>query len=249
MNSAEPALLHDTSLMVAKCYQDYHHPPQGYDYQLCPYPRNSIFFSFAIHGGKIEVQTSELTLEMSTDVNNKMGEVWNTYYFEGLRPSNNSALHVTATHYDDPTLLGMIYNTSSPSFSSSSSPSSTPSLLLSSQTQTSDKWCVSNHGFKWDEPEVCVGGASELLRNNTIAALSKKYGSFVAVFDASTNPYCSSIAGLSPQNVVNLCSQGLQLEMSSGLRDEFALDPAFRLSWAQTVRETVMSSAKEVARS
>ena len=227
MAGTEPALLHDPTLQSANCYQNYHQPPPHFDYQLCPFPTDSIFFSFSIHGGKIETQTSELTLEMSTDQND--GEVWNTYYFEALRPNNNSELHVTSTHYDDPTLLSMIYNTSSSS--------------SSIQQQTSDKWCVSNHGFKWNKPEVCVGGASELLRNNTVATLTAKFGFFVAVFDAPTCPYCSTIAGVSPQNVVNRCSQGLQLEMSTGLRDEFAKDHAFRLEWAQTVRQTVMETA------
>uniref|UniRef100_A0A7S4NQN2 Uncharacterized protein n=1 Tax=Paramoeba aestuarina TaxID=180227 RepID=A0A7S4NQN2_9EUKA len=233
MDGVQPALLQDNTLNVATCYQNYHDPPPGYDYQLCPFPapKPSIFFSFAIHGGKIETQSTEVTLDMSTDPNNN-GEVWNTYYFEGLRPNNNSALHVTATHFDDPTILSMIYNTSS----------------IQQQEGQSDKWCVSNHGFSWHEPEVCVGGASQTLRDNTVAALSAKYGHFVEVLDTSKSSYCSSIAGLSPQNVVNLCYQGLQLEMSSGLRDEFAKDHQFRLDWSQTVRKTVMETAESQKR-
>ena len=224
MYSVQPALLKDPTLIQAACYQNYHTVPPGYDYQLCSDPvSSSIFIAFAIHGGKIEPQTSELTRDMAIDPLDSNG-TWGTYYFEGLRPSNNSALHVTATHFDDPTLLGMIYD--------------------SSLTNTSTKWCVSNHGYSYDDVSICVGGDSQSLRDNTIAALELAYPDII-VYDGSTAPECKSLSGISSDNIVNRCFQGLQLEMSTGLRERFAESATYRKSFAQLIRSVVILTAMQ----
>ena len=56
----------------------------------------------APHGGSIEQGTTELTKALADKGN------YDYYSFEGIRPKNNSELHVTSTHYDDPTLNQMI---------------------------------------------------------------------------------------------------------------------------------------------
>ena len=58
----------------------------------------------APHGGSIEQGTTELTKALADKGN------YDYYSFEGIRPKNNSELHVTSTHYDDPTLNQMIKN-------------------------------------------------------------------------------------------------------------------------------------------
>ncbi len=55
----------------------------------------------AIHGGGIEPGTSELALGIS-----KGG--FSYYLFEGIKPSNNRLLHLTATRFDEPNALDLI---------------------------------------------------------------------------------------------------------------------------------------------
>ncbi|RAC79926.1 hypothetical protein DN503_32560, partial [Burkholderia multivorans] len=56
----------------------------------------------APHGGNIEQGTSELTKLLAQQGG------YDYFSFEATRPSNNTQLHVTSTHYDDPTLHQMI---------------------------------------------------------------------------------------------------------------------------------------------
>ncbi|WP_366597608.1 poly-gamma-glutamate hydrolase family protein [Bacillus velezensis] len=53
----------------------------------------------APHGGSIEGGTSELSRELSND--------YSTYLFESLKTSNGFDLHITSTHFDEPTALDM----------------------------------------------------------------------------------------------------------------------------------------------
>lgn len=56
----------------------------------------------AIHGGGIEIGTSELAEEVATESNKDY------FSFLGKKSSNNSELHVTSTNYDEPTLFTML---------------------------------------------------------------------------------------------------------------------------------------------
>lgn len=58
----------------------------------------------APHGGNIEQGTTEATKALA-----KKGD-YDYFSFEAIRPKNNTELHVTSTHYDDPTLNQMIKN-------------------------------------------------------------------------------------------------------------------------------------------
>mmetsp|Transcript_29466 Transcript_29466/g.82289 ORF Transcript_29466/g.82289 Transcript_29466/m.82289 type:complete len:264 (+) Transcript_29466:169-960(+) len=228
MYSVAPALLNDTSLRSATaCDQTYHNTTGVYDYQLCSYPIDgSPFFVFTIHGGWIEMQTSDVTRDMSEDPAG-LTPPWSSYYFEGLRSSNNSALHVTATHYDDPTILAIIDPVD---------PVANPPPA----------WCVAVHGFSYEEEEeVCVGGADDGLRQATVEAINSAFGDSIAAYDAATTSFCSSIAGQSASNIVNRCKAGLQLEMSSALRSHFSNDEFFRKYFALIVRNTVISVAAD----
>ncbi|MBF2337184.1 poly-gamma-glutamate hydrolase family protein [Staphylococcus epidermidis] len=86
----------------------------------------------APHGGSIEQGTTELTKALADKGN------YDYYSFEGIRPKNNSELHVTSTHYDDPTLNQMIKN----------------------RTAT-----VSIHGASGTEEIIYLGGPRSDLRN------------------------------------------------------------------------------------
>lgn len=58
----------------------------------------------APHGGNIEQGTTEATKALAEKGN------YDYFSFEAIRPKNNTELHVTSTHYDDPTLNQMIKN-------------------------------------------------------------------------------------------------------------------------------------------
>ncbi|MGD6875703.1 poly-gamma-glutamate hydrolase family protein [Bacillus infantis] len=66
------------------------------DYRIRIYERNPEVAIFAIHGGNIEVGTSELAEDLGERLEAS------TYIFEGLKPKGNSILHITSTLYDEP---------------------------------------------------------------------------------------------------------------------------------------------------
>ena len=74
---------------------------EGVDWRKDTKHRESKVLIVAPHGGSIEQGTTELTKALADKGNYD-------YSFEGIRPKNNSELHVTSTHYDDPTLNQMI---------------------------------------------------------------------------------------------------------------------------------------------
>lgn len=86
----------------------------------------------APHGGNIEQGTSELTKLLAQQGG------YDYFSFEATRPSNNTQLHVTSTHYDDPTLHQMIEGRAA---------------------------TISIHGAKGDDQIVFLGGAKSDLRD------------------------------------------------------------------------------------
>jgi len=70
----------------------------GVDYHIFMSSRNSPVLYFAIHGGGIEAGSSELTMFAA-------GANDSAYCFEGFMSSNNTDLHITSTHFDEPNLL------------------------------------------------------------------------------------------------------------------------------------------------
>lgn len=71
------------------------------DYQISLKERISVAFIFAIHGGGIEMGTTEIVKGITDD-----DYAW--YLFEGLKTSGNSVLHITSTNFDEPQLMGML---------------------------------------------------------------------------------------------------------------------------------------------
>ena len=68
---------------------------ENIDYQIVVNNRHSQKSIFAIHGGKIEWGTSELTKAIAQNKNN-------TYLFEGLKDGDNFGLHLTSSNFDEP---------------------------------------------------------------------------------------------------------------------------------------------------
>lgn len=75
---------------------------KGVDWDIYTIDNDHDVLISSIHGGGIEVGTSEL--------NKLIQEIggYDSFIFEALRPSNNSELHVTSTNYDEPTLVSMV---------------------------------------------------------------------------------------------------------------------------------------------
>ena len=69
----------------------------GKDYEINyeDKPHSKVLY-IAIHGGGVEVGTSELTKYLS-DIENQ-----SFYEFNAKRATNNADLHITSTHYDEP---------------------------------------------------------------------------------------------------------------------------------------------------
>jgi phage replication-related protein YjqB (UPF0714/DUF867 family) len=75
--------------------------PEHFRLELADGPGRSEVAIVAIHGGKIEPGTSELVRAVASDEHP-------FYLFEGLKPSGNRDLHITAARFDDPILDSLL---------------------------------------------------------------------------------------------------------------------------------------------
>ncbi|MFD3440295.1 poly-gamma-glutamate hydrolase family protein [Streptomyces sp. NPDC058685] len=163
--------------------------------------------TMALHGGGIEGGTSELCLAIAgyhpatLAVTPEGGPVHDYWMFEGLRPSNNSDLHVTSTNNDDRTAL---------------------SMAAGSLNVLSLHGCTAAQAeVPTARPEaVVVGGLSADFR--TYLREEFQAAGFQTI-DGSTVP---ALAGEDPNNICNktLLGKGAQLEMTTELRQSM-FDP------------------------
>lgn len=77
---------------------------KGVDYDIYTIDTNHDVLVSSIHGGGIEIGTSELNYAVR-----ELGG-YDSFIFEALLSSGNSDLHVTSTNYDEPTLVRMVIN-------------------------------------------------------------------------------------------------------------------------------------------
>ncbi|MED3825624.1 poly-gamma-glutamate hydrolase family protein [Priestia flexa] len=71
------------------------------DYRIRTQATSSELLVLAIHGGRIEQGTSEMAIAIA--------EKQNSYYlFEGMKSAQNRKLHISSSHFDEPTLLSML---------------------------------------------------------------------------------------------------------------------------------------------
>jgi phage replication-related protein YjqB (UPF0714/DUF867 family) len=115
---------------------------KGVDWRLDIRKQRSSAISIAIHGGGIEIGTTELASGVAAFCRH------NFYSFEALRPSNNGELHITSTNFDEPTALDMVGN-SNYCFSFHGMADITPGV-----------------------PQTYVGGLDTVNRDAVIAALT-----------------------------------------------------------------------------
>lgn len=75
---------------------------EGQDWDIETYDTDSDIISMAVHGGGIEIGTTELAKLVA-----EKGE-YNFFSFTAKLPSNNTQLHVTSTNYDAPRIIEKI---------------------------------------------------------------------------------------------------------------------------------------------
>lgn len=162
-----------------------------------PFPRTTIL---ALHGGGIEVGTSELCLAIAgyhpatLEVTPSGGPVYDYWMFEGLRSSNNGELHVTASHCDDPEAR---------------------SLAAGARSALSLHGCTAAQAnLASGTQAVLVGGLDTTFKN---LLLQEYTAAGIRAIDAAP---IEALNGDEPDNIANrtLTGMGSQLEMTTDLR-------------------------------
>jgi|SRR5215813_2174246 len=79
----------------------------GADYRILLRRATDSIAILAIHGGGIEPGTSEIA-DAIAEEDLSAGTTFSFYTFEGIRSKNNSDLHITSTHFDEPQAESLI---------------------------------------------------------------------------------------------------------------------------------------------
>ncbi len=199
------------------------------DYEITSQNRGSDVTVLAIHGGKIEANTSKIVRDLA----NATTRNWNFYDFDGditnsacenlasdSNPSNNNyeVLHITSTRFNEANAVNLVRD---------------------------HKNAITIHGHgrnaQTDNTQtICVGGANEIqvfkfikyVEDNTPANLSSLLGYSLDIVDApqAISSICinpTRLTGSSSRNIVNQNDNqsgrgGLQLEISRKIRDDLA---------------------------
>ncbi|MFD8088978.1 poly-gamma-glutamate hydrolase family protein [Streptomyces malaysiensis] len=111
----------------------------GTDYQVISQPNSSDTSHIAIHGGGIEGGSGELAKAVGAALGHQI------YVMEALKSANNSDLHITSTHFDEPLCVAM---------------------------QNTVHRTVSYHGASGDTAITYLGGMDTTLRNAIGSALT-----------------------------------------------------------------------------
>ena len=171
---------------------------ENVDYKISVLDRKCSTLLLAIHGGAIEPETSQMAKAIA------LGD-YSLYLFEGMKNSQNNALHLTSHHFDEPRALELVARS---------------------------KYCVSIHGFRdLEHSTVCVGGSNLKMKD----AVAKALLTSGLAIDVQTS--CDRLRGQEPLNIVNRCQeQGVQLEISTVLRQRFQQMPALEAEFAGVIR-------------
>lgn len=158
---------------------------------------------FAIHGGFIEPGTTEIAEKIA-------GLDWAFYSFKGIKSKQNSKLHITSSHFNEPTALEVAIKADD---------------------------CVSMHGYNnsvSNEAVACVGGGNA-GRASEVAEALKTLEPILRV-----KYPCREFAGDERLNIVNRCARkGVQIEMSRRLRALLCSNADFSNQFAITVRQAM----------
>jgi phage replication-related protein YjqB (UPF0714/DUF867 family) len=158
-----------------------------------------------IHGGAIEFGTSEIGASL-------MGDDWSGYFFEGIKPSKNLDLHLTATRFDEPRALAFIARQSR---------------------------CVSVHGFADNENStLCLGGGDSGLIQRLLLSSPGEQIFRATECPRFSSRSRRNIVNRCGRPV----TRGLQLELSAKLRRELLGDPQRMRSFVGWIRAAYQNS-------
>lgn len=200
MYPSNTALYADPALAEGTDYGRRHRRHASYDDSETTVTGYAVTVVLALHGGGIEPGTSELCLAVAgyhpADLSPVPagGPIHDYWMFEGTRSTNNSELHVTSTHCDDP--VGS-------------------SLCRGAHRAVSVHGCTpAQAGLPADASAVLVGGLDTALKNALLTAYA---GAGITAFDAVGTP---ALAGTDPDNIVNrtVIGAGAQLELTTPMR-------------------------------
>lgn len=128
---------------------------KGKDYDIYTINNFSQTFIIALHGGGIEIGTSEATNAIARRSSSNM------YIFEGLKSSGNSVLHITSTNFDEPTALNLV-GLSSRTISLHGASGATPKVYIGG-LDTNLINHLKNAFMRWS---IKVGNASEEINGD-----------------------------------------------------------------------------------
>jgi phage replication-related protein YjqB (UPF0714/DUF867 family) len=98
------------------------------------------------------------------------------------------------------------------------------------------KICVAVHGMKGDIDGICIGGANAKLRRFVHDGIDRA-GTGIVLEEP-----CQRLPGVSPDNIDNRCErQGVQLELSTSLRQHLGSDPALMTKLGAAIRDSVQA--------
>ncbi|WP_149179569.1 poly-gamma-glutamate hydrolase family protein [Streptomyces sp. TRM49041] len=163
-----------------------------------PYNRTTVM---AMHGGGIEMGTSELCLGIAgyhpatlQPADDGLG-AHDYWMFEGLRSSNNRELHVTAKNNDDHVAI---------------------SMALSSLNVLSLHGCTAAQAGTANPQAVVVGGLNERFKT----LLKAEFDKVNIAWRDGNDPEVRNLAGINTDNPCNrtMLGEGGQLELTTDLR-------------------------------
>lgn len=208
---------------------------EGVDYRVRAINRSSPVVVLAIHGGKIEVGTTELAEQIA-------GSDLSFYTFEGLRPEapndvglrprRNGVLHLTSHHFDEPRAVNLVTQRST-------SPEAPGGHLGPSE------YCVSVHGFFEDADKqiACVGGGNAELRDRIAQEIRQTFPDSAesGADRIRVEVPCRRFGGTDPMNIANRCRQkGVQIELSHTLRRRVLGNHQFSERLADAIRNAAL---------
>jgi phage replication-related protein YjqB (UPF0714/DUF867 family) len=159
------------------------------DYGIVLDPRPGPLAVIAIHAGGIELGASEMARALADTT-------YSLYLFEGLKPSGNSVLHITAANFDEPQGRALV---------------------------AGKDYCLSIHGCSGTVAAINVGGRDTALRDAIAAALDA--AGFNALVPGDPG-FLSNYGGTGTQNICNTTTRGMgiQLEITRAQREAFFSD-------------------------
>ncbi|WP_190155036.1 poly-gamma-glutamate hydrolase family protein [Streptomyces litmocidini] len=227
--ASNTALYQDPKLVEGTAYSRRYRRHEKFDLkqgEKYDFPRTAIL---ALHGGGIEIGTSELALGIAGySPGDAAGApvlpaTYDYWMFEGLLSSGNTALHVTSKNCDDHVALSLAR-------------SHLNVLSLHGCTFDQIKLPASEFPATGNRAVAVVGGLNPAFRTALVTEI--KNAGFQAV-DAYDPKYSSTLADFNGSHVTNPCNltmlgKGAQIEMTTELRQSLFDDYSSRSARAAT---------------